>query len=483
MGKKIFVSYKFADDKVENLSIYENSTVRDYVTKFEKMLDPSDNIYKGESDGEDLSNLSEATIWEKLKGRIYDSSVTIVFISPCMKESWKMERDQWIPWEISYSLKEVSRKNKNGDAITSRSNAILAVVLPDENGSYSYYLESRNCCDGGCTIHHTDRLFSIIRKNKFNLKKASKKVCDTGDTIWYGEFSYIKAVKWSNFINNYSAYVDSACRRQDNIDDYAIMRKINEKDYNNQAEYEYAQRKHEFFIEDLKRYNIRALLIDEYKEITDILNEIEKRLNHNNVFISGSAQKYGDYTEREALEFIESLSKELILQDFNIISGFGLGVGSAVIVGALQEIYMKRKSINENRLLLRPFPQGIEDDNTRKILWKKYREDMISRSGVSIFLFGNKLVDGKIVLANGMESEYKIALERHCLIVPVGCTGYMAEEIWKKVNSSMSDFYTNIDDVLIQAFKKLNYKSSKLEVINNIISFIKLFENGKHSPK
>ena len=102
------------------------------------------------------------------------------------------------------------------------------------------------------------------------------------------------------------------------------MRRVNEKDYNNRAEYEYAQRKHEFFIEDLKRYNIRALLIDEYKEITDILNEIDKRLNHNNVFISGSAQEYGKYTEKEALEFIESLSKELILQDFNIISGFGV---------------------------------------------------------------------------------------------------------------------------------------------------------------
>ena len=129
---------------------------------------------------------------------------------------------------------------------------------------------------------------------------------------------------------------------QNNRQHYAIMRRVNEKDYNNRAEYEYAQRKHEFFIEDLKRYNIRALLIDEYKEITDILNEIDKRLNHNNVFISGSAQEYGKYTEKEALEFIESLSKELILQDFNIISGFGLGVGSAVIIGALQEIYMKR---------------------------------------------------------------------------------------------------------------------------------------------
>ena len=36
-GKKIFVSYKFADNQVENLSIYENSTVRDYVTKFEEI--------------------------------------------------------------------------------------------------------------------------------------------------------------------------------------------------------------------------------------------------------------------------------------------------------------------------------------------------------------------------------------------------------------------------------------------------------------
>lgn len=86
--------------------------MRDYVTKFEDILDSSDNIYKGESDGEDLSVLSDDTIWEKLKDRIYDSSVTVVFISPGMKENWKLERDQWIPWEVSYSLKEVSRKIK-----------------------------------------------------------------------------------------------------------------------------------------------------------------------------------------------------------------------------------------------------------------------------------------------------------------------------------------------------------------------------------
>lgn len=144
------------------------------------------------------------------------------------------------------------------------------------------------------------------------------------------------------------------------------MRRVKREDYKDKAEYEYAKRKHELFIADLIRYNIRALLIDEYDEITDILNEISRRLNQNNVFISGSAVEYGDYTESDAIDFITSLSQRLIAADYNIISGFGLGIGSAVITGALQEIYINRKIINDDRLLLRPFPQGIKDDTTRK---------------------------------------------------------------------------------------------------------------------
>ena len=226
MGKKIFVSYKYADDKVANLSWWENSTVRDYVDEFERKIDYSDNIFKGETDGEDLSNLSDDAIWEKLKDRIYDSSVTIVFISPGMKELGKSDRDQWIPWEVSYSLKETSRKNKNGDSITSHSNAMVAVVLPDEQGSYSYYLEQRNCCSDGCRSHHTDILFDIIKKNKFNKKVPSKYKCMSGDIIWTGSCSYIEAVKWSDFITNYQKYVNSAEERQNHIDEYEICKEV-----------------------------------------------------------------------------------------------------------------------------------------------------------------------------------------------------------------------------------------------------------------
>ena len=190
-------------------------------------MDFSDDIFKGESDGEDLSALSDDAIWEQLKDRIYDSSVTIVFISPGMKESGKKDRDQWIPWEISYSLKETSRKNKNGDSVTSHSNAILAVVLPDSNGSYSYYLETRNCCSSGCTTHHTNKMFTIIKKNKFNrTKNASKRTCDSDSTIWSGTCSYIEAVKWVSFLADYKKYVDSAVDRQSHIDEYNICKEV-----------------------------------------------------------------------------------------------------------------------------------------------------------------------------------------------------------------------------------------------------------------
>lgn len=226
MGYKIFVSYKYADDNVYNLESQENSTVRNYVDEFESKLEESDDIYKGESDGDDLSKLSEEEIWKKLKDRIYDSSLTIVFISPNMKLEGKDDKDQWIPWEISYSLKEVSRKNKNGDAITSKTNAMIAVVLPDSSNSYSYYLEEKNCCTSKCIMHHTYKLFDIIRKNKFNYKNPDTSECDNKDTIWHGNCSYIKAVKWCDFISDVSKHIDEAYDRQDDISNYDIYKEV-----------------------------------------------------------------------------------------------------------------------------------------------------------------------------------------------------------------------------------------------------------------
>ena len=113
MGYKIFVSYKYGDDSVYPLlnplstfSFYASrSTVRDYVNKLELYFDHTSHIYKGESNNDDLSYLSDEAIWERLKDRIYDSTVTIVIISPNMKEPRRSERCR----TGTYSLERLER--------------------------------------------------------------------------------------------------------------------------------------------------------------------------------------------------------------------------------------------------------------------------------------------------------------------------------------------------------------------------------------
>jgi hypothetical protein len=221
MGRKIFISYKYADSNVFPIAGEYSTTVRSYVDKVETYLDSTDNIYKGESDDEDLSKLTDEVIWDKLKDRIFDSSVTIVMISPCMKESGRLDRSQWIPWEISYSLKEMTRDEK-----TSLSNAVLAVVLPDKTGSYAYFIENYSCCQHPCRILKTNTLFEILGKNMFNRIESNKTTCKNNRVIHYGDVSYIQSVKWSDFTGNAQQWINKAVELQDRIGEYEIRKEV-----------------------------------------------------------------------------------------------------------------------------------------------------------------------------------------------------------------------------------------------------------------
>ena len=221
MGKKIFVSYKHSDSSVYPLNHgLTRTTVRDYINVLEARLG-ANNIYKGEHDDEDLSYFKDSTIQSYLRDKIYDSSITLVIISPFMKEVFTPETDQWIPWEISYSLKEHSR-----DGRASRTNAILAIVLPDQSNSYNYYLEHKSCCSSGCIIHKTSRLFQILRKNMFNVKIPNSVDCQQGITIYKGDASYIPSIKWNRFLNNIEGYLDRIININANIDDYQIIKEV-----------------------------------------------------------------------------------------------------------------------------------------------------------------------------------------------------------------------------------------------------------------
>lgn len=228
MGRKVFVSYKYADTYVEDLNIYEETfwgkqkvqtKARHYVDELSNILEDEDHIYKGEDDGQSLADFSDEYIASSLRDKIYDSSITIVLVSKGMKHIWQAEKDQWIPWEISYSLKEYSRAGR-----TSLSNGVLAVVIPDEYGSYEYYLTHDSVCN--CTNHNTPFLFQILRDNMFNKKDSDTYICSNGSIIHRGEFSYIKAVKWENFKSAPNYYLDKAIEIRDNKGDYSITKNI-----------------------------------------------------------------------------------------------------------------------------------------------------------------------------------------------------------------------------------------------------------------
>lgn len=189
MSRKVFVSYKYADNGVYPLDgNFLGTTVRTYVDKFERRVENNGLcIYKGEKDGDDLSHLSEDTIWSKLKDRIYDSSVTVVFVSPNMKESYKPDRDQWIPWEIAFSLREQRRSD-----YISRSNALLFVVLPDKYDSYSY-------CN---YMTH----FKIVRENINN--------------------GYAPVVNWNSFMGAISFYIEKAIRQKEATPSYKVVKSV-----------------------------------------------------------------------------------------------------------------------------------------------------------------------------------------------------------------------------------------------------------------
>ncbi len=217
MGKKIFTSYKYADPNVRAIQGIYQATARDYVDILQTKIDASDHINKGEDDGEDMGTLSDSTVASKLGDKIFDSTVTIVFISKGMKDNTP-ENDQWIPWEISYSLREQSRQGVN-----SKTNAMLGVVLPDQLGTYDWYY--RHNLDCNSTTHFTGQLFTILKENMFNIKNPQTRVCN-GTTITEGEFSYIKTVKWDDFIVNIDWYIEKALEIWRNRQNYNIRKTV-----------------------------------------------------------------------------------------------------------------------------------------------------------------------------------------------------------------------------------------------------------------
>lgn len=229
---------------------------------------------------------------------------------------------------------------------------------------------------------------------------------------------------------------------------YTVMRREGPEPGRSPEESAYAARKQALRIADLKRYGIHTVLIDEWSELPALLDELERRFLRRYVFVSGAAADYPAPFDRQRLEgFVAELGRRLIRHEYNLVSGFGLGIGAALITGALEAVYADDAARVEQRLVLRPFPVG------RRELYTRYRQDTVERVGFIVLVAGTKLKDGEVTLSEGCREEYELARARGIYPVPVGATGGVAKQVWDEVAQRFEDVFP--PDTPRQAFDRL----------------------------
>lgn len=192
MAHKTFISYKWS----------EAQQLRDDIID---ALGEDASYYKGEtSDSPDLTDTTTDNIKKNLRDMMYDTSVTIVIISPRMKES------KWIDWEIEYCLKDETRKGR-----TSHNNGVVGVIMK-YNGGYDWFKTTHRNADGcSSTTYEESKVYDIINNNRFN-QNPKKYSCDVCKTVNSLTGSYIAYVDEETFLANPFKYINNAYDKSEN---------------------------------------------------------------------------------------------------------------------------------------------------------------------------------------------------------------------------------------------------------------------------
>ncbi len=192
MAHKTFISYKWS----------ETQKLRDDIID---ALGDDATYYKGEtSESPDLTDTSTENIKKNLKDMMYDTSVTIVIISPNIKKS------KWIDWEIEYCLKNITRKDR-----TSHTNGVVGVIMK-YNGGYGWFKTTTEKNDGcHSSSYREDLVYDIINNNRFN-QNPKKYSCDICKTVNSLTGSYIAYVEEETFLSNPTKYINNAYDKSEN---------------------------------------------------------------------------------------------------------------------------------------------------------------------------------------------------------------------------------------------------------------------------
>lgn len=203
MARKTFISYKYSEARGTRDKIYE-------------ALGENARYYRGETSlSPDLTDTTTENIKSKLADKMSQTSVTIVVISPNMKDS------VWISWEIEYCLKSITRMGR-----VSSTNGVVGVIQKVAGG-YDW-LVSKSDNDDGCKNIRTidsNYLYPIINKNRFNLLPQHQKyMCARCKTVDQLTGSYISLIEEHQFLATPDKYIENAYQKSEVCENFELVK-------------------------------------------------------------------------------------------------------------------------------------------------------------------------------------------------------------------------------------------------------------------
>lgn len=283
---------------------------------------------------------------------------------------------------------------------------------------------------------------------------------------------------------------------------YCFMRSVSYKDYldeneklteQKRIEFEQDKRLQDLKVRSMRDYGIQTILVDDFTQITAMLRYIRDKFTLNNVFISGALnpnhpRNYGGTFNRKAGAanfnngewFIMQLAKRIIDDGYDIVNGFGVGIGNYVVSGAyMGGVQRGGADYVAKHLTIQPLISVEQQDTAKK---DEVRTELILNCGTVIFLFGKTPYSGKddkknINIKNDLENdgtyrEYVIDKDHKKNIIPVGVTGWTSKYIYEEVyNENTSRMFID----------KLNNKARFDQLIDNIMEMIEREKKKKEA--
>lgn len=225
-----------------------------------------------------------------------------------------------------------------------------------------------------------------------------------------------------------------------------------------------------------------------YRQLRHQINSSSQEKVLNKVFISGaldpkSPHSYRGYFNRKPRNskfkngewFIMQLAKRIIDDGYDIVNGFGVGIGNYIVSGAYMGGSQRGGADYVSKhLTIQPLISVEQQERDKK---DEVRRKLIRDCGTVIFLFGKTLYEDNNSKKDELDKdgtylEYEIAVEEIKNIIPVGATGLTSRYIYNEV------YRENKHKPFIDRLNKENINI--MQLIDDIMSMI---ESEKHKKE